>query len=119
MKKYILILSLFLFGCSPVWDTTATPQKATATLDATLLKMDTQKPTSSSVTAEKALNLRELPEEQSGAVLTVMPNDSEFTIYYCKTIAETVWAFGSYKDNDGKIWLGYTAARYLDGGCDG
>lgn len=72
-----------------------------------------------SVVSPNGLRLRSLPDALGSQELTIMPMGSKFDPLYCIDARGTEWAFGVYTDKDGMAWLGYAAARYLQGACDG
>lgn len=119
-RWWLVVFLFFLSACSPVWEEI---EKSSLELgsgkEKTSLSTTTpENKLSTTVTAELALRLRDLPENQGGYELTTMPNGSVFTVSYCRDFGGTLWAYGSYVDGSGKNWIGFTAARYLSGGCE-
>lgn len=119
MSKIIFIVAVafFISSCNPIWNATENlPDRTSKTVYATpKTNMST---IATAVIAERALRLRSYPEGFGGREINIMPNGSEFHVYYCQDFSGTLWAFGSYVDAIGKTWVGYAAARYLSGGCD-
>lgn len=73
----------------------------------------------SRIIADEALHLRDFPEEYGGDVIATMPNGAEFVVRSCLTTTSgTVWAYGEYVVPEGSMY-GWSAARYISGGCDG
>jgi len=123
MSQYrIILLSLFLTSCNPYWRS-ATPQPlpviATQTTDATPNSAPVPAIPVTVVTADQALNLRDLPDNLGGNVLVRMPRGSQFSVQYCRDFDDAVWAFGSFTDMENRTWFGWANAKYLKGACDG
>ena len=125
-RRWWLVVFLFIISaCSPIWEE-GEKKLSVISSGKDMIYISTTTPTTApesglsttTVTAERALRLRDLPESQGGTTLTIMPNGSEFTVSYCIEVSGTIWAYGSYKDSTGKHWLGYSAARYLQNACD-
>lgn len=79
---------------------------------------DSEVDVTGTVTADE-LYLRDAPEELGGSVITSIPNGSGFDVTGCVIVTSsgTSWAYGSYTDPDGIVWIGWAASRYISGVC--
>jgi hypothetical protein len=113
MNKLLLSVILSSIAC-------ATPLLLVAEqeISPSLASAPTPPLTQAIVVAEIALRIRTLPEEWGGTELSTIPKGGTFTVYTCMDVDGTEWAFGGHTDGAGTNWVGYVAARYLDGGCE-
>lgn len=111
MKKYSfsLILVVLSIACRSTGGVVGRPLHSD--LDTTTVL--------STVISPNGLRLRDLPDSLGSTELTIIPKGGVFEPYYCIEVRGTEWSFGVWRDPEGTNWIGYVAARYLDGGCYG
>ena|SRR5688572_2743170 len=103
MNKLIPILLLASLACGSVAEL--------PTQTATLRQVEVQ--VTSVVSAEVALNLRDLPEHLGGVVIVEMLNNDTLTILDCYNYRDNgIWAVVQYGDE-----IGYASMDYIEGEC--
>lgn len=107
MKRMFLIISLIITSCSQY------PGGKLHNSERSYKHQEKH----SVVIADSGLRLRDKPDQTGSQELTIIPFGAEFQPYYCIEVQGTDWAFGVYR-NEQTNYLGYVAARYLEGGCE-